>query len=70
MYGKKFLYTFFLSYNYSTFLLQKDVGGDSLLRKKWTTYQKARLNCSIPGAFPTYFDAIRKFLSELHFNSD
>lgn len=42
---------------------KKDVGGDSLLREKWTTYQKARLNCSLPGAFPTYFDAVQQVVS-------
>lgn len=27
----------------------------------WTTFLKARLNCSLPGEFPFYFDEIRKF---------
>jgi hypothetical protein len=35
-----------------------------LLRNKWTSYQKARLNCSLSGAFPSYFDVIRKSLLE------
>ncbi|XP_076102250.1 semaphorin-2A-like [Mytilus galloprovincialis] len=38
---------------------KKDIGGNSLLRNKWTSYQKTRLNCSIPGAFPIYFDFIQ-----------
>ena len=38
---------------------KKDTGGDSLLRNKWTSYQKARLNCSLSGAFPSYFDVIQ-----------
>lgn len=28
-------------------------------RNRWTTFFKARLNCSIPGEFPFYFDEIR-----------
>ncbi|XP_063435366.1 semaphorin-2A-like isoform X2 [Mytilus trossulus] len=42
---------------------KKDVGGDSLLRNKWTSYQKARLNCSLSGAFPLYFDVIQDVVS-------
>ncbi|XP_063432673.1 semaphorin-2A-like [Mytilus trossulus] len=38
---------------------KKDMGGNSLLRNKWTSYQKSRLNCSIPGSFPVYFDFIQ-----------
>ncbi|XP_052099535.1 semaphorin-2A-like isoform X2 [Mytilus californianus] len=38
---------------------KKDVGGNSLLRNKWTSYQKARLICSIPGSYPIYFDFIQ-----------
>lgn len=38
---------------------KKDVGGDSFLRNQWTSYQKARLICSLPGTFPTYFDVIQ-----------
>ncbi|VDI24339.1 Hypothetical predicted protein [Mytilus galloprovincialis] len=29
-----------------------DIGGNSLLRNKWTSYQKARLDCLIPGDIP------------------
>jgi len=29
-------------------------------RNRWTTFFKARLNCSIPGEFPFSFDEIRK----------
>lgn len=31
-----------------------------MYEKVWTTFLKARLNCSIPGEFPFYFDEIRK----------
>ena len=32
----------------------------SNIRARWTTFLKARLNCSIPGDFPFYFNEIRK----------
>ncbi|XP_061170955.1 semaphorin-2A-like [Saccostrea echinata] len=38
---------------------KRDLGGSSFLVNKWTTYQKARLNCSLPGLFPFYFDLIQ-----------
>ncbi|XP_014662821.1 PREDICTED: semaphorin-2A-like [Priapulus caudatus] len=38
---------------------KKDNGGQNVLMQHWTTYMKARLNCSIPGAFPFYFDEIQ-----------
>lgn len=31
----------------------------SMYEKIWTTFLKARLNCSIPGEFPFYFDEIQ-----------
>ena len=43
-------------------ILQRDIGGDRKLRNTWTGYQKARLDCSIPGEFPIYFDVIRMYL--------
>ncbi|KAJ9581072.1 hypothetical protein L9F63_023751, partial [Diploptera punctata] len=38
---------------------KNDSGGHLLLKDKWTTFVKARLNCSIPGEFPFYFDEIQ-----------
>jgi len=38
-----------------------DNGGVRVLRNTWTSFFKARLNCSVPGDFPFYFDEIRKF---------
>jgi hypothetical protein len=43
-------------------ILQRDIGGGRKLRNTWTGYQKARLDCSIPGEFPIYFDVIRMYL--------
>lgn len=34
----------------------------TMYEKVWTTFLKARLNCSIPGEFPFYFDEIRKYI--------
>lgn len=39
---------------------KKDTGGKSILSHNWATYLKARLNCSIPGEYPFYFNEIRK----------
>lgn len=41
---------------------KRDTGGKNILSQNWSTYLKARLNCSIPGEFPFYFNEIRKFL--------
>lgn len=40
---------------------KQDTGGKHILSQNWATYLKARLNCSIPGEFPFYFDEIREF---------
>lgn len=39
---------------------KNDRGGPLPVTKLWTSYLKTRLNCSIPGDFPFYFDEIRK----------
>ncbi|XP_018334945.1 semaphorin-2A, partial [Agrilus planipennis] len=38
---------------------KKDIGGKNILSQNWATYLKARLNCSIPGEFPFYFNEIQ-----------
>lgn len=38
---------------------KNDRGGPSAFSHYWTSYLKTRLNCSIPGDFPFYFDEIR-----------
>ena len=40
---------------------KNDQGGSRVLRNTWTSFFKARLNCSIPGDYPFYFDEIRKW---------
>ena len=38
---------------------KNDVGGTQSLKAKWTSFLKARLNCSVPGNYPFYFDEIQ-----------
>ncbi|XP_058838502.1 semaphorin-1A [Topomyia yanbarensis] len=38
---------------------KNDKGGPHPLNDKWTSFLKARLNCSIPGEYPFYFDEIQ-----------
>lgn len=38
---------------------KQDTGGKLILSQNWATFLKARLNCSIPGEFPFYFDEIQ-----------
>lgn len=32
----------------------------TFISSRWTSFTKARLNCSVPGDFPFYFDEIRE----------
>ncbi|XP_022242477.1 semaphorin-2A-like, partial [Limulus polyphemus] len=38
---------------------KRDTGGKNILNKNWASFVKARLNCSIPGEFPFYFNEIQ-----------
>lgn len=38
---------------------KNDSGGYTMLKDNWTTFLKARLNCSISGEYPFYFDEIQ-----------
>ncbi|XP_047004553.1 semaphorin-2A-like [Schistocerca americana] len=38
---------------------KRDTGGKNILSQNWATFLKARLNCSLPGEFPFYFDEIQ-----------
>lgn len=41
-------------------ICKTDRGGDSLLlENNWTTFLKSRINCSLAGEFPFYFDEIQ-----------
>ena len=48
-------------------VFQSDVGGSNfLLEDNWTTFAKARLNCSLAGSYPFYFNE----LQSTHFSVD
>lgn len=59
----KFLLKFSLSpqvvYSRIARVCKNDAGGDHILRENWTSFLKARLNCSLPGEYPFYFDEIQ-----------
>lgn len=38
---------------------KNDRGGPYTLSKSWTSFLKTRLNCSVPGDYPFYFDEIQ-----------
>lgn len=38
---------------------KNDPGGTHILKDNWTSFIKARLNCSLPGEYPFYFDDIQ-----------
>jgi semaphorin 5 len=40
-------------------ICKNDNGGKLFLKDNWTTFLKARLNCSYPGDYPFYFDEIQ-----------
>ena len=40
-----------------------DKGGPNKYKKIWTTFLKSRLNCSLPGEYPFYFNHLRKYYS-------
>ncbi|KAJ9578031.1 hypothetical protein L9F63_025108, partial [Diploptera punctata] len=46
-------------YSHIARVCKNDRGGHLMLKDNWTTFLKARLNCSIPGEFPFYFDEIQ-----------
>lgn len=40
-------------------ICKNDLGGSVILKDTWTTFVKARLNCSLPGEYPFYFNEIQ-----------
>ncbi|XP_065165255.1 semaphorin-1A-like isoform X2 [Atheta coriaria] len=38
---------------------KEDKGGPHQFRDRWTSFLKTRLNCSVPGEYPFYFDEIQ-----------
>ena len=49
---------------------KKDIGGKNILHQNWVTYLKTRLNCSIPGEFPFFFDEIQDVFKATTFDQD
>ena len=48
---------------------KNDAGGPHKFKNKWTTFLKARLNCSVPGDIPFYFNEIQSTVSNFGPNS-
>ncbi|KAL8194270.1 UNVERIFIED_CONTAM: Semaphorin-5A, partial [Gekko kuhli] len=54
-------------YSRAARLCKNDIGGRFLLEDTWTTFMKARLNCSRPGEIPFYYNELQStfYLPEL-----
>lgn len=57
------VFVFFLQNVFSRVarVCKNDRGGPQQLKNRLTSYLKSRLNCSVPGEFPFYFNEIRKY---------
>ena len=44
--------------------------GSHKFRNRWTTFLKSRLNCSVPGDYPFYFNEIQSTTRFFHDPSD
>jgi len=42
-----------------------DKGGPHQFGDRWTSFLKSRLNCSVPGDYPFYFNEIRMYNKQL-----
>ena len=40
-------------------ICKSDSGGNFLLQHNFISFMKARLNCSLPGDYPFYFDELQ-----------
>ena len=49
---------FFINFRVAR-VCKHDKGGPNKGRNSWTSFLKARLNCSVPGDYPFYFDEIQ-----------
>lgn len=58
-----FLFGFWLAFQiiYSRIarVCKSDPGGERVHKDNWTSFVKARLNCSLPGEYPFYFDEVQ-----------
>lgn len=53
------LLVFQIVYSRIARVCKNDARGQVMLKENWTTFLKARLNCSISGDYPAYFDEIQ-----------
>lgn len=53
---------------FSQLSAQNDIGGQRSLVNKWSTFQKARMVCSVPGpdGLQTHFDQLREYTQTHH----
>lgn len=50
-------------------ICKNDVGGSQrVLEKHWTSFVKARLNCSVPGESFFYFDVLQSIIDIIDIN--
>lgn len=49
-------YSFQIIYSRIARVCKLDPGGS---RNTWTSFAKARLNCSLPGEYPFYYDEVQ-----------
>ncbi|GBP26619.1 Semaphorin-5A [Eumeta japonica] len=40
-------------------ICKNDSGGNTMMKNNWNTYLKARLNCSVSGEYPFYYDEVQ-----------
>ncbi|CAH1774348.1 unnamed protein product [Owenia fusiformis] len=40
-------------------MCKNDPGGQFLMKDRWTSFTKARLNCSLPGEYPFYYNELQ-----------
>ena len=43
---------------------KSDRGGPHKFKYRWTSFLKSRLNCSVSGDYPFYFNEIRKSINQ------
>lgn len=54
-----FRFAFQIIYSRIARVCKSDPGGERVHKDNWTSFVKARLNCSLPGEYPFYFDEVQ-----------
>ncbi|NXW48450.1 SEM6A protein, partial [Nyctiprogne leucopyga] len=63
------LYSFQVVFPRVAQVCKNDMGGSQrVLEKQWTSFLKARLNCSVPGDSHFYFNILQAVTDVIHFN--